>query len=67
MTHHRRLVRSNALSARLRITVALMSLVAMILAACAQPGANTPAAEEPAAASSGGDGLNDALNPRHSR
>ena len=58
MTHHRRLVRSNALSARLRITVALMSLVAMILAACAQPGANTPAAEEPAAASSGGEAAN---------
>lgn len=50
MTHHRRLVSSRGLSARLRISVALMSLVAMVLAACAQPAAPAaPAAEAPAA------------------
>lgn len=53
MTHHRRLVSSRGLSSRLRIAVALISLVAMILAACtpapAAPAAEAPAAEAPTA------------------
>ncbi len=47
MIHSRRLVPNSAISARLRISIALMSMVAMILAACAQPAA--PAQEAPAA------------------
>lgn len=51
MIHSRRLVPNSAFPARLRISIALMSMVAMILAACAQPAA--PAQEAPAA--SGGE------------
>jgi peptide/nickel transport system substrate-binding protein len=45
MTHHRRLV-SSRLSKRLRITVALLTLLALVLSACAQAGA--PAGDAPA-------------------
>lgn len=49
--NHQRLVLSSRLSARLRIGVALLSLLALVLSACAQPGA--PAAEAPAAGAAG--------------
>jgi peptide/nickel transport system substrate-binding protein len=49
MTHHRRLVSRRSPLARLRIAIALLSLVALIVAACAQPGAPAPGGEAPAA------------------
>ncbi len=58
MTHRRRLVSSRGLSARLRIGIALLSLVAIILAACSQPAApaaEAPAGEAPAAEASAAD------------
>lgn len=57
MTHHRLLV-SRRLSARLRIGVALLSLLALVLGACAQPAA--PAAEAPAAGGEGAPAVGEA-------